>query len=73
MSHILLVSCRETADNRYRLTGDRKWQEKGWKMFVSWMSAAKVEGGISSIHDVTKKEYYHSDNMESFMFAETFK
>jgi mannosyl-oligosaccharide alpha-1,2-mannosidase len=42
-------------------------------MFVSWMTAAKVEGGISSIHDVTKKEYYHSDNMESFMFAETFK
>jgi len=41
-------------------------------MFVSWMTAAKVEGGISSIHDVTKKEYYHSDNMESFMFAETF-
>jgi mannosyl-oligosaccharide alpha-1,2-mannosidase len=55
------------------LTGDRKWQEKGWKMFVSWMSAAKVDGGISSIHDVTRKEYYHSDNMESFMFAETFK
>lgn len=42
-------------------------------MFVSWVSAAKVEGGISSIHDVTKKDYYHSDNMESFMFAETLK
>lgn len=57
----------------YRLTGDRKWQEKGWKMFVSWVTAAKVAGGISSIHDVTRKEYYHSDNMESFMFAETLK
>lgn len=37
------------------------------------MTAAKVDGGISSIQDVTRKEYYHSDNMESFMFAETLK
>ena len=58
---------------RYRLTGDRKWQEKGWKMFVSWITAAKVDGGISSIVDVTKKEYTFLDNMESFMFAETLK
>lgn len=42
-------------------------------MFVSWVSAAKVDGGISSIHDVTQKDFYHSDNMESFMFAETLK
>lgn len=58
---------------RYRLTGDRKWQEKGWKMFVSWSQASKVDGGFSSIYDVTHPEYYHSDNMESFMFAETLK
>jgi mannosyl-oligosaccharide alpha-1,2-mannosidase len=55
------------------LTGDRKWQEKGWKMFVSWMEAAKVPGGISSLQDVTVENFHHSDNMESFMFAETFK
>ncbi|ORY30039.1 glycosyl hydrolase family 47-domain-containing protein [Naematelia encephala] len=57
----------------YRLTGDRKWQEKGWKMFVSWVSAAKVDGGFSSIHDVTSERTRFSDNMESFMFAETLK
>ncbi|KAK4689123.1 hypothetical protein P7C73_g984, partial [Tremellales sp. Uapishka_1] len=57
----------------YRLTGDRKWQEKGWKMFVSWMTAAKVPGGISSINDVTKANIVYGDNMESFAFAETFK
>lgn len=60
---------------RYRLTGDRKWQEKGWKMFAAWMEAAQVDGGISSIKDVTKWQHQaeYGDNMESFIFAETFK
>ncbi|GMK54074.1 hypothetical protein CspeluHIS016_0106600 [Cutaneotrichosporon spelunceum] len=59
----------------FRLTGDRKWQEKGWKMFAAWMEAATVEGGISSIKDVTtgSDNIQWGDNMESFMFAETFK
>ncbi|OCF39186.1 mannosyl-oligosaccharide 1,2-alpha-mannosidase [Kwoniella heveanensis CBS 569] len=57
----------------YRLTGDRKWQEKGWKMFVSWMQTAKVDGGISSIQDVTADQVRFGDNMESFALAETFK
>jgi mannosyl-oligosaccharide alpha-1,2-mannosidase len=57
----------------YRLTGDRKWQEKGWKMFVSWMEVARVPGGISSVVDVTRESTAYGDNMESFMFAETFK
>lgn len=59
--------------DRYRLTGDRKWQDRGWKMFVSWMQSAKVDGGVSSIHDVTKEQIMYGDNMESFAFAETFK
>jgi mannosyl-oligosaccharide alpha-1,2-mannosidase len=60
---------------RYRLTGDRKWQEKGWKMFVSWVTTAKTDAGISSIDDVTKDldKLRFGDNMESFAFAETFK
>ncbi|KAL7424310.1 hypothetical protein Q5752_001900 [Cryptotrichosporon argae] len=57
----------------FRLTGDRKWQEKGWKMFVSWAAAARVPGGMSSVLDVTRADYEHGDNMESFMFAETLK
>jgi mannosyl-oligosaccharide alpha-1,2-mannosidase len=55
------------------LTGDRKWQEKGWKMYVSWVTAARVDGGLSSIEDVTSEYIRYGDNMESFMFAETFK
>ena len=42
-------------------------------MFVSWVTSAKVDGGFSSIADVTKKDHTFSDNMESFVFAETFK
>lgn len=42
-------------------------------MFVSWMETSKVEGGISSIQDVSKEKVIFGDNMESFMFAETFK
>lgn len=44
-------------------------------MFAAWMEAAQVEGGISSIKDVTKYQHQavHGDNMESFIFAETFK
>ena len=58
---------------RYRLTGDPKWQDKGWQMFVAWTNAAKVPGGVSSIEDVTKVQIKHTDNMESFAFAETVK
>ena len=42
-------------------------------MFVSWVTVAKVYGGISSIEDVTKDQIRYGDNMESFMLAETFK
>ncbi|KLT38348.1 seven-hairpin glycosidase [Cutaneotrichosporon oleaginosum] len=59
----------------YRLTGDRKWQEKGWKMFGAWMENGMADAGISSIKDVTKPQGQAElgDNMESFIFAETFK
>lgn len=59
----------------YRLTGDKKWQDIGWNMFSHWMTHAKASGGISSIQDVTKdvNQKVQDNNMESFIFAETFK
>ena len=42
-------------------------------MFVTWMESAKVEGGISSIVDVSQVDFTYGDNMESFTLAETFK
>jgi mannosyl-oligosaccharide alpha-1,2-mannosidase len=58
---------------RYRITGDKKWQDKGWRMFVSWTKAALAPGGYSSLTDVRMKQPTQGDNMESFVFAETFK
>ncbi|WVO14368.1 hypothetical protein L204_102001 [Cryptococcus depauperatus] len=57
----------------YRLTGDRKWQEKGWRMFSSWAKTSTVDGGFSSVSDVTTSKVRFSDNMESFALAETLK
>lgn len=29
----------------YRLTGDRAWQDQGWKMFTSWIEASITQYG----------------------------
>lgn len=29
----------------YRTTGDRKWQDKGWRMFVSWVENSIAPAG----------------------------
>jgi len=44
-------------------------------MFGSWMNISRVDHGISSIRDVTvaPDSISYGDNMESFIFAETFK
>lgn len=57
----------------WRLTGDKRWQDRGWRMFVDWIDASTAPGGFSSIKDVTKESTEWGDNMESFVFAETFK
>lgn len=57
----------------YRITGDRVWQERGWQMFASWMTHALVPGGVSGIRDVHRTPVQHTDSMESFTLAETFK
>ncbi|KAI5453762.1 hypothetical protein NCC49_005575 [Naganishia albida] len=66
----------ETAESvfyMYRLTGDPKWQDRGWRMFTAWIDKCTAEFGISSVGDVRQKNPKHTDNMESFVFAETFK
>jgi mannosyl-oligosaccharide alpha-1,2-mannosidase len=30
----------------WRITGDRKWQDEGWKMFVKWVQHAITESGL---------------------------
>uniref|UniRef100_A0AC35U1B8 Alpha-1,2-Mannosidase n=1 Tax=Rhabditophanes sp. KR3021 TaxID=114890 RepID=A0AC35U1B8_9BILA len=57
----------------FRLTGDTKYQEWGWKMFESIEKYAKVENGYSSVNNVKKIPVSYKDNMESFYLAETLK
>lgn len=57
----------------WRLTGDPVWQERGWQMFASWMTHSLVTGGVSALGDVHRIPAVHTDSMESFTLAETFK
>lgn len=57
----------------YRLTGDRIWQERGWKMFTSWVEHSLTDAGFASINNVYATTIRQSDSMESFVLAETFK
>jgi mannosyl-oligosaccharide alpha-1,2-mannosidase len=50
---------------RYRLTGDPKWQDRGWRMFTAWIDKCKSEYGVSSVGDVRQKDPKHTDNMAS--------
>ncbi|BGP36575.1 hypothetical protein JCM10449v2_000476 [Rhodotorula kratochvilovae] len=57
----------------WRLTGDRKWQDVGWTMFVNWVRHAVTEAGFATIRDVNRLPTQQDDSMESFVMAETLK
>lgn len=57
----------------YRITGDDRWREAGWRMFVSIELATKAKYGNSAIDDVTRAVPLQKDEMESFWLAETLK
>jgi mannosyl-oligosaccharide alpha-1,2-mannosidase len=57
----------------YRITGDEKWQDKGWRMFEAIINATSTEYGHSAIYDVLDTDNFQIDEMESFWLAETLK
>ncbi|KAK9480559.1 glycoside hydrolase family 47 protein [Lipomyces japonicus] len=58
----------------YRVTGDKKWQDKGWEMFSAINKWCRTEIAYSAIQDVTNNnQVKHLDQMESFWMAETLK
>jgi len=57
----------------YRLTGDRKWQDKGWRMFTAWIEHAITKTGLTDIDDVDETPSVQRDGMQSFVLAETLK
>ncbi|PHH65505.1 hypothetical protein CDD81_2285 [Ophiocordyceps australis] len=59
----------------WRITGDVRYREWGWDMFVSFVNYTAVEdrGGFSSLSDASVVPPVMRDNMESFWLAETLK
>ncbi|PLW16691.1 hypothetical protein PCANC_13351 [Puccinia coronata f. sp. avenae] len=57
----------------WRITGDRQWQDRGWRMFTSWMEACATTYGFADLVQVDSWPPQLSDKQESFVLAETFK
>lgn len=57
----------------YRLTGDNKYREWGWKIFQAFETYAKLDDGYSSINSVKTTSVSYRDKMESFFLGETLK
>jgi mannosyl-oligosaccharide alpha-1,2-mannosidase len=57
----------------YRITGEKKWQDKGWAMFEAIIEATQTEAGHSAIDSVITSHPSPSNEMESFWLAETLK
>ena len=57
----------------YRLTGEQRYRDAGWKMFQAVESYTRTEIGHAAILDVTAAVPVLKDSMESFWLAETLK
>ena len=57
----------------YRLTGDKSWQEKGWKMFKAIVKHTRTDIANARLKNVMDERPAQEDSMESFWLAETLK
>ncbi|KAI9285624.1 glycoside hydrolase [Umbelopsis sp. AD052] len=57
----------------YRITGDKSYQDKAWKIFQAIEKYCRTPVGYSSLINVDIANPGWSDFQESFLFAETFK
>ncbi|KAJ2995434.1 hypothetical protein NUW58_g944 [Xylaria curta] len=72
-AYILRPEAIESVWYMYRITGDKKWQEKGWKMFEAIRRHTTTEAGNSAINNVLSQKPTQLNEMESFWTAETLK
>jgi mannosidase alpha-like ER degradation enhancer 2 len=61
----------ESAYYLHRLTGDPRYLREGAEMFEDFVRHCKTDTAYAALKSVETKE--KADNMESFLFAETFK
>ncbi|CAH7673567.1 glycoside hydrolase [Phakopsora pachyrhizi] len=57
----------------WRITGDKVWQDRAWRMFTSWVENCLTEFGFADLKDVHGSTARLSDKQESFVLAETLK
>jgi mannosyl-oligosaccharide alpha-1,2-mannosidase len=53
----------------YRITGDERYQDQGWRMFTDWVDQTRTEWGFGSVKDVSRRNPLLGDNMESFVVS----
>lgn len=63
----------ESAFILYRLTGDRRLQDRAWKMFESIVSRTQTDIAHAALGDSVSDPPRKDDRMESFWMAETLK
>ncbi|KAI1293131.1 glycoside hydrolase family 47 protein [Xylaria venustula] len=72
-AYILRPEAIESVWYMYRITGDKKWQDKGWRMFEAIVQYTTTTAGSSAIGNVLTTETNQLNEMESFWTAETLK
>ncbi|KAJ1767506.1 mannosyl-oligosaccharide alpha-1,2-mannosidase [Coemansia sp. RSA 1813] len=60
----------------WRITGETKWRDYGWRIFQAfeqWARLPHSDDGFANLRDVTVVPPQHDDKMETFFVSETLK
>jgi len=72
--YILRPETVESLFIAFRLTGDKRYRDDGWRIFQSIQNHCRVEtGGYASIVNVDQNPAVQEDKMETFLMSETLK
>lgn len=72
--YILRPETVESLFIAFRLTGDQRYRDDGWRIFQSIQKHCRVEtGGYASIINVDENPAQKEDKMETFLMSETLK
>lgn len=72
--YILRPETVESLFIAYRLTGEQRYRDYGWKIFEAIEKHCKIEtGGYAAVLNVDELPVKHEDKMETFLLSETLK
>ena len=57
----------------WKFTGDQKYRDMAWTIFLSINRTCRVKYGFTSLTNLEKKNPDYKDEMESFFLSETLK